>query len=36
MAGARADVGAYKVTLNLDGKDVETKKFIVSPDPLFK
>jgi photosystem II stability/assembly factor-like uncharacterized protein len=36
MGGARADVGTYKVTLNVDGKDVETKKFVVSPDPLFK
>jgi len=36
MGGARADVGTYKVTLNVDGKDVETKKLVVSPDPLFK
>jgi hypothetical protein len=34
--GARVDVGTYKVTLSVDGKDVETKKFVVSPDPLFK
>jgi hypothetical protein len=31
-----ADYGAYKVTLNVDGKDVETKTVKVSPDPMFK
>lgn len=36
MGGARADAGIYKVTLNVDGKDVETKKMNVLPDPLFK
>jgi len=30
------DYGNYKVTLNVDGKDVETKTVKVSPDPLFK
>ncbi len=30
------DYGIYKVTLNVDGKDVETKTVKVSPDPLFK
>jgi photosystem II stability/assembly factor-like uncharacterized protein len=30
------DPGVYKVTLTVDGKDVETKKLTVSPDPLFK
>lgn len=34
--GGRADVGTYKVTLSVDGKDIDTKKFVVSPDPLFK
>jgi photosystem II stability/assembly factor-like uncharacterized protein len=34
--GGRADAGIYKVTLNVDGKDIETKKFTVSPDPLIK
>jgi photosystem II stability/assembly factor-like uncharacterized protein len=33
---AQVDSGIYKVTLNVDGKDVETKKLTVSPDPLFK
>lgn len=32
----QADNGTYKVTLNVDGKDIETKKLVVSPDPLFK
>ena len=32
----QADPGVYKVTLNVDGKDIETKKVTVSPDPLFK
>ena len=36
MGGARADAGVYKVTLNVDGKDVETKKLNLLPDPLFK
>jgi hypothetical protein len=37
--GGRApqvDAGVYKVTLTVDGKDFETKKVTVSPDPLFK
>jgi photosystem II stability/assembly factor-like uncharacterized protein len=33
---AQVDSGVYKVTLNVDGKDIETKKLTVSPDPLFK
>jgi hypothetical protein len=36
MGGARADAGIYKVTLNVDGKDIETKKLNVFPDPMFK
>ena len=35
-ARAQVDPGVYKVTLTVDGKDVETKKMTVSPDPLFK
>jgi len=34
--GTQVDNGTYKVTLNVDGKDIETKKIVVSPDPLFK
>ena len=30
------DYGFYNVTLNVDGKDIATKKIKVSPDPLFK
>lgn len=30
------DYGAYKVTLNVDGKDIATKTIKVSPDPQFK
>jgi len=30
------DYGLYNVTLNVDGKDIATKKVKVSPDPLFK
>jgi photosystem II stability/assembly factor-like uncharacterized protein len=33
---AQVDAGVYKVTLTADGKDFETKKVTVSPDPLFK
>lgn len=33
---AQVDAGVYKVTLTVDGKDFETKKVTVSPDPLFK
>lgn len=32
----QVDNGAYKVTLNVDGKDVATKTIKVSPDTLFK
>ncbi|MBN1938288.1 MAG: hypothetical protein JW843_01780 [Candidatus Aminicenantes bacterium] len=34
--GRQADNGTYKVTLSIDGKDVETKKLNILPDPLFK
>ena len=34
--GAQVDNGVYKITLNVDGKDVATKKVTVSPDPMFK
>ncbi len=30
------DSGVYKVTLNVDGKDIATKTIKVSPDPNFK
>ena len=35
-ASRRRTPGVYKVTLTVDGKDVETKKMTVSPDPAFK
>jgi len=34
--GPRLENGIYKVTLSVDGKEIETKKVTVSPDPLFK
>ncbi len=37
--GVRANLaenGTFKVTLNVDGKDVATKTLKLSPDPLFK
>jgi hypothetical protein len=34
--GNQADYGTYKVTLNVDGKDIATKTVKLSPDPLFK
>jgi hypothetical protein len=34
--GNQVDAGVYKVTLNVDGKDVATKKMTVVPDPMFK
>ncbi len=34
--GATIDTGVYKITLTVDGKDVETKRLTVSPDPMFK
>jgi hypothetical protein len=34
--GMQADLGAYKVTLNVDGKDGVTKKVTLLPDPMFK
>ena len=35
-AGGQVDPGVYKVTLTVDGKDIDTKRMMVSPDPLFK
>ena len=34
--GGQVDPGAYKVTLTVDGHEVETKRLIVAPDPLFR
>ena len=34
--GMQAENGVYKVTLNVDGKDVSTKKVTLLPDPAFK
>jgi photosystem II stability/assembly factor-like uncharacterized protein len=34
--GNQAEYGTYKVTLNVDGKDIATKTLKLSPDPLFK
>ena len=34
--GMQAENGVYKVTLNVDGKDVTTKKITLLPDPAFK
>ena len=34
--GRQAENGTYKVTLNVDGKDVGTKKLVILPDPIFK
>jgi photosystem II stability/assembly factor-like uncharacterized protein len=34
--GNLVEPGVFKVTLSVDGKEVETKKLTVSPDPLFK
>jgi len=34
--GGQVDAGVFKVTLTVDGKEVETKRLTVSPDPLFK
>ncbi len=34
--GMSVDNGVYKVTLNVDGKDIATKKITVNPDPMFK
>jgi hypothetical protein len=36
VRGNQADYGTYKVTLNVDGKDIATKTVKLSPDPLFK
>jgi photosystem II stability/assembly factor-like uncharacterized protein len=32
----QVDPGVFKVTLTVDGKEVETKRLTVSPDPMFK
>jgi hypothetical protein len=34
--GMQVDPGVFKVTLTVDGKEVESKRLAVSPDPLFK
>ena len=34
--GMQAENGAYKVTLNVDGKDIVIKKVTLLPDPAFK
>ncbi len=34
--GGQVDAGVFKVTLTVDGKEVETKRLTVRPDPLFK
>jgi photosystem II stability/assembly factor-like uncharacterized protein len=34
--GSQVDAGVFKVTLTVDGKEVDTKRLTVSPDPLFK
>jgi photosystem II stability/assembly factor-like uncharacterized protein len=36
FGGAGVENGVYKVTLTVDGKDVETKKMTILPDPMFK
>jgi len=34
--GLQVDPGVFKVTLTVDGKEVETKKLTIRPDPLFR
>ena len=34
--GMQVDPGVYKVTLTVDGKEVDTKRLTVSPDPLIR
>jgi hypothetical protein len=34
--GATIEPGAYKVTLTVDGKEVATKRMVISADPMFK
>ncbi|MGA2264726.1 MAG: hypothetical protein ABSH28_25270, partial [Acidobacteriota bacterium] len=34
--GNLVENGVYKVTLNVDGKDIDTKKMTILPDPMFK
>ncbi len=34
--GNQVENGVYKVTLTVDGKEVETKKMTLLPDPMFK
>jgi hypothetical protein len=36
VGGNLVQPGVFKVTLTVDGKEAETKKLTVSPDPLFK
>ncbi len=36
FGGGQVDNGVYKVTLTIDGKDVETKKMTVLPDPVSR
>jgi len=35
-SGGGVESGVYKVTLTVDGKDIDTKKMTILPDPLFK
>jgi len=34
--GSMVDPGGFKVTLTVDGKDIDTKRLTVAPDPMFK
>ena len=34
--GLQVEPGVFKVTLTVDGKEVETKRLTISPDPLFR
>jgi hypothetical protein len=34
--GAQVEPGVYKVTFTVDGKEIETKRMTVSPDPIFR
>jgi photosystem II stability/assembly factor-like uncharacterized protein len=34
--GFQVDPGVFKVTLTVDGKEVESKRLTISPDPLFR
>jgi outer membrane usher protein FimD/PapC len=35
MKLTRLEPGRYRVTLTVNGKDVETKDLVVSPDPVY-